>query len=67
MKNYIVTITKALNKKHKIQIQATSKKQVIERLSIHFGYGIAPINNNHIVLKTQLPVVEQSFYYENYI
>jgi hypothetical protein len=66
MKNYIVTITKALNKQSKVEVLATSKKQVIEILSKDFGIGIAPVNNNNIVLKSNLPNYQQSFYYPTY-
>jgi type II secretory pathway component PulF len=67
MKTYIVTITKALGKNQKVQISASSKKQVIEKLSSDFGLGIAPIGAKQIQLKTDLPINEQLFYYPNYI
>jgi hypothetical protein len=66
MKTYIVTITKALGKQTKVQISASSKKQVIEKMSNDFGLGIAPIGAKQIQLKTDLPINEQLFYYPNY-
>jgi type II secretory pathway component PulF len=66
MKTYIVTITKALGKKQKVQITANSKKEVVEKLSSDFGLGIAPITTKQVQLKNDLPIFEQFFYYENY-
>ena len=66
MKTYIVTITKALNKQSKVLVNAKSKKEVIEILSINFGLGIAPIFNKNIQLFSSLPVNQQSFFYPTY-
>ena len=66
MKTYIVTITKALGKQTKVQISANSKKEVIQNLSSDFGLGIEPITTKQVQLLSDLPIVQQSFYYENY-
>jgi len=66
MKTYIVTITKALGKTEKVQFSATSKKEVIGKMSKDFGLGIAPIKTKDIVLKSSLPISQQLFYYLNY-
>jgi type II secretory pathway component PulF len=66
METYIVTITKALGKNQKVQVSASSKKQVIEKLSSDFGLGIAPVKTKDIVLLSSLPISQQSFYYPSY-
>lgn len=66
MKTYIATITKALGKQEKVQVCASSKKQVVSILSNDFGLGIAPITTKQVILFTSLPTSEQSFYYRQY-
>lgn len=66
MKTYIVTITKALGKQTKVQVNANSKKEVVEKLSSDFGLGIAPLGTKQVQLKTDFPIIEQFFYYKNY-
>jgi type II secretory pathway component PulF len=66
MKTYIVTITKALGKNQKVQVSASSKKEVIEKMSNDFGLGIAPVKTKDIVLLSSLPISQQSFYYPSY-
>lgn len=67
MKIYIVTITKALGKQTKVQVNANSKKEVVQKLSSDFGLGIAPITTKNIQLFSDLSISQQSFYYPNYI
>lgn len=67
MKTYIATLTKALGKQTKVQINANSKKEVVEKLSSDFGLGIAPITIKQVQLLSDLPISQQSFYYPNYI
>lgn len=62
MKTYIVTITKALGKQTKVQVNANSKKEVVQKLSVDFGFGIAPINTKNVQLLSDLPTAEQSFF-----
>jgi hypothetical protein len=64
MKNYIVTITKSLGEKSKVEVEANSKKEIIEKSKTQFGLGIAPFNENDIVLKSDLQFFQQKFYYD---
>ena len=59
MKNYIVKITKALDKISYVEISANSKKEIIEKSSSQFGLGIAPFTNKDITLKSEN---DKSFY-----
>lgn len=63
MKTYIVTITKALGKKEKVEVLSSSKKKIIDSAKINFGLGIQKFGNNDIILKSELPIQEQSFHY----
>jgi hypothetical protein len=64
MKNYIVTITKALNKQSKVEVLASSKQEIIELSETQFGLGIAPFTENEIALKSGLSETEQKFHYD---
>lgn len=64
MKKYIVTITKALNKQSKVEVLASSKKEIIELSKTQFGLGISPFTKNQIILKSELLENEQKFYYD---
>lgn len=66
MKTYIVTLTKALGKQAKVKINANSKKEVIENLSLHFGLGITPVKLKNIVDFNNLTEKEKSFFYPNF-
>lgn len=64
MKNYIITITKDLNKKTKVEVLASSKKQIIGNSKTQFGLGISKFTEKNIVLKSELPEYEKNFHYE---
>jgi len=63
MKTYIVTITKALNKQEKVQVEANSVAQILDLSETQFGLGIATLKKSDIVLKADLTKGEQSFHY----
>lgn len=63
MEKYIVTITKSLNKQEKVEVEAKSVSQILDLSETQFGLGIAPLKKSDIVLKSDLPVDQQSFYY----
>lgn len=64
MKNYIVTITKALNKQSKVEVLASSKKEIIELSETQFELGIASFTEDEITLKSELSETEQKFHYD---
>ena len=64
MNNYIVTITKALNRQSKVEVLASSKQEIIELSENQFGLKIEPFTENEIALKSELSETEQEFHYE---
>ena len=64
MNNYIVTITKPLNRQSKVEVLASSKQEIIQLSEAQFGLGMAPFTENEIVLKSELSETEQKFHYE---
>lgn len=63
MKTYIVTITKAFDKREKIQVEANSIREILALSETQFGLGIAPLKRSDIVLKSNLPNDQQGFHY----
>ena len=64
MNNYIVTITKPLNRQSKVEVLASSKQEIIDLSETQFGLGIEPFTENEIALKSELSETEQKFHYE---